>query len=517
MLHLKDISLAYGQKILFDQVNIQLYPGQKIGLVGKNGTGKSSLFKLILNQAHPEKGEINMASNMLIAHIEQEIINPQQELLDYVLNSHPLIYNQQVDLPEYYQLPAKAQKLLINLGFAETELQSPLAQFSGGWQMRANIAKALFSPSDLLLLDEPTNHLDVETVMWLEGWLKNYRGLTLIISHDREFLDNITTHTMAIESRKLTLYSGNYSTYERTKTEQLILGQKTAQKTKDKIAHLQNFVNRFKAKASKARQAQSRMKMIEKLRTAEIFHADRDYDIEFFSPEYSTNKILMLEHATIGYPGSELIKNVNLQIFAHDRIGLLGKNGIGKTSLIKAITEGTTLLQGNIELNPKIKVAYFAQHSIDQLTNNDNAFNYTLRTHPEISTQQCYNYLGRFGFNRDKAGQNLALYSGGEKSRLILANIILDKPNILFLDEPTNHLDMAMREELAIALQDYLGAVILVSHDKFLLQSVTDDFYLIKEHKLTKFSGDLIDYQNYLLGADSNAIPSTTKKTNKKK
>ena len=515
MLNIKNLSLAYGPKVLIEEANIQLYKGQITGLVGQNGTGKTSIFKLILGENQPESGDCELPADTLISYIEQEIENVTQELIEYVLMAHNIYAEDHSDLPEYYQLRPNAEKLLMNLGFKLEELNQPLREFSGGWQMRANLAKALFCPSDLLLLDEPTNHLDIETVLWLETWLKRYQGLAIIISHDREFLDNVTNQTVHVANKQLTLYGGNYSTFERTRAEQEMQQQKNAARTQAKIAHLQSFVDRFKAKASKAKQAQSRMKMIDKLQYSPTLNSNRSYSIEFFSPEYSSDNLLSLIDAKIGYPDKTLIENVKLQIFVKDRIGLLGKNGKGKTSLIKAIIEQTSLLAGSVEMNPKIKIGYFAQQTIDMLNPNDTPFSLISSTDKRLNQQEVYNFLGRFGFDAETSKKNVEKFSGGEKARLILASIILTKPNILFLDEPTNHLDMTMREQLAISLQDFEGAVILVSHDKFLLQSVVEDFYLIEDNRLQAFKGSLDDYQDYLLAQDPS--DNLAKKTAKAK
>lgn len=515
MLNIKNLSLAYGPKVLIEEANLQLYKGQITGLVGQNGTGKTSFFKLVLGQNQPESGDCELPADTLISYIEQEIENVNQELIEYVLMAHNIYAEDHTDLPEYYQLRPNAEKLLMNLGFKLEELTQPLQSFSGGWQMRANLAKALFCPSDLLLLDEPTNHLDIETVLWLETWLKRYQGLALIISHDREFLDNVTNQTVHVANKQLTLYGGNYSTFERTRAEQEMQQQKNAARTQAKIAHLQSFVDRFKAKASKAKQAQSRMKMIDKLQYSPTLNSNRSYSIEFYSPEYSSDHLLSLIDAKIGYPDKTLIEKVKLQIFAKDRIGLLGKNGKGKTSLIKAIIEQTSLLAGEVEMNPKIKIGYFAQQTIDMLNTNDTPFSLISSTDKRLNQQEVYNFLGRFGFDAETSKKNVEKFSGGEKARLILASIILTKPNILFLDEPTNHLDMTMREQLAISLQDFEGAVILVSHDKFLLQSVVEDFYLIEDNQLQAFKGSLNDYQDYLLAQDP--IENLAKKSAKAK
>ncbi|MFN7094020.1 MAG: ABC-F family ATP-binding cassette domain-containing protein, partial [Burkholderiales bacterium] len=368
------------------------------------------------------------------------------------------------------------------------------------------LAKALFIPSDLLLLDEPTNHLDLETVIWLEDWLKRYQGLALIISHDREFLDNVTTHTLAISSKTLTLYSGNYSTFEKTRYQQMQQQQQMLAKNHARLAHLQSFVDRFRAKATKAKQAQSRLKMIEKLQVAQALPKDIEFSIQFLEPEYQVDKLLSLHEGKIGYPDKILLSNVRLDIFQNSRIGLLGKNGIGKSSFIKALIDGSTLLGGNLDIDHKIKIGYFAQHTVDQLDVTDSPLSFLSRQHKNKKEQEIRSYLGRYGFAGDKVYERIGNFSGGEKARLTIANIILQRPNILFLDEPTNHLDMQMREELASSIQDFNGSVIIVSHDKFLLQSVVDEFYLINKGALMPFTGTLDDYHEFLL---TEAAPST--------
>jgi ATP-binding cassette, subfamily F, member 3 len=498
MLSLKNLRLAYGSKVLFENGNLQLYIGQKVGLVGQNGSGKTSLFKLILGQNHPDLGDFSLSQNTYIAYVEQEIEDSDILLTDYVLNVHPLIIDEHTDLPEYYQLRPRAEKLLINLGFGQEELYLPLNNFSGGWQMRANLAKALFVPSDLLLLDEPTNHLDVETVIWLEDWLKKYSGLVIIISHDREFLDNVTNHTLSLSNKSLNLYSGNYSIFERTRAEQLLQHQQVQAKNLAKVQHLQKFVDRFSA-GTKAKQAQSRVKMIEKIQIAKNIPKDIEYDIEFLEPEYQVDKLISISNAMIGYPNKTLISGAKLDIFQTSRIGLLGRNGIGKSTLIKTFIDGTTLLDGLREMNPKVKIGYFAQHTVDGISMTDSPLSLFSREHKNKREQELRAYLGSYGFIGDKVHESIKNFSGGEKARLTIANIILHRPNIIFLDEPTNHLDMQMREELASSIQDFNGAVVIVSHDKFLLQSVVDEFYLIDNGKLDPFNGDLEEYHQFLL------------------
>ena len=499
MLSLKNLKLAYGSRVLFENANVNLYKNQRVGLVGQNGAGKTSLFKMILGTLAQDEGEYDLSNNLLIGYVEQEIEDVAQVLVEYVLSVHPLIIEEHSDIPEYYRLQPAAEKLLINLGFKEEELYLPLSSFSGGWQMRANLAKALFIPSDLLLLDEPTNHLDVETVIWLEDWLKVYTGLAIIISHDREFLDNVTTHTLSISGKRLTLYTGNYSTYENTRYLQQEQQMSVLKKSQDKIAHLQKFVDRFKAKASLAKQAQSKMKMIEKLKVTEALPKDLEFSIEFLEPEYMVDKLISVENASFGYPDKQLLGNVHFDIFQTSRVGLLGRNGIGKSTFIKGLIDSSTKTQGIVHVNSKIKIGYFAQNTVDQLDGRDTPLSFFTRNNKAKKESELRAYLGRYGFFGDKILEKIGCFSGGEKARLTIANIIYQRPNVLFLDEPTNHLDMHMREELAESIQDFNGGVIIVSHDKFLLQSIVDEFYLIKDQKLGKFDGDLEDYHKLLL------------------
>lgn len=498
MLNIKNLQLAYGKNTLLKDASVQLYKGQTVGLVGQNGAGKTSLFKLVLGKLQPEAGDFSLTKDTLIAYVEQEIDAQDELLVDYVLSVHPLIVEDHTDLPEYYQLRPNAEKLLMNLGFQLEELYLPIKQFSGGWQMRVNLAKALFVPSDLLLLDEPTNHLDIETVMWLEDWLKLYRGLAVIISHDREFLDNVTTHTLSISGKALTLYTGNYSTFEQTRFQHIQEQQQMHAKTAAKLAHLQSFVDRFSA-GTKAKQAQSRVKMMEKLKVAAVMPKDIEFSIQFLEPEFSMNKLLSIHEADIGYPDKLLIEQAKLDIFQESKIGLLGKNGVGKSTFIKALIDGTTLLSGIKDISSKIKIGYFAQNTVDLLDLEDTPLSFLSRQHKQKKEQEIRSFLGGYGFMGDKVKDKIGTFSGGEKARLTIASIILERPNILFLDEPTNHLDMQMREELANSIQGFNGAVIIVSHDKFLLQSIVDEFYLIHDNKLSPFKGDLDDYHEFLL------------------
>lgn len=517
MLLLRDLKLSFGQKLLFEKVNLQLYKNQVVGLVGQNGAGKTSLFKLILNQLSVDNGDIILNKDIDIGYVEQEFHDLEQNIVEYILSTHPLVINNEVDIPEYYSLQPKAEKLLINLGFKQNELDKPLKSFSGGWQMRVNLAKALFKPTDLLLLDEPTNHLDVETVIWLEDWLKSYTGLAIIISHDREFLDNVTTNIVAIQNQRITLYGGNYSTYEVTRLMKIEQDNKIKQKNVEKIAHLQHFVDRFKAKASLAKQAKSKMKMIEKLKVTEALPKDIEYAIKFLEPEYQSNKLVTIDHADFGYNSNVLLRNVKLDIFNDSRIGLLGRNGIGKSTFIKGIIDKYTLLNGIVDINNKVKIGYFAQNTIDYIDINLSPLQLFKHEHKNKKETELRSYLGSYGFTGDKVIECIKNFSGGEKARLVIANIILHKPNVLFLDEPTNHLDMQMREELASSIQDFNGGVVIVSHDKFLLQSIVEDYYIIKNNNLESFQGDLEDYHQYLLKLNTNVIKKSTFDDNNKK
>lgn len=511
MLSVKNLRLAHGNNVLLDDVSVQLFAGQKIGIIGQNGAGKTSFFKMLLGELQPDMGDFSLTSNINIAYVEQEISDESQNIVKYVLESHPIYANEMYDLKEYYQLEPNAKKLLINLGFSQEELELPLSNFSGGWQMRVNLAKALFKPSDLLLLDEPTNHLDIETVMWLCDWLKSYQGLTLIISHDREFLDDVANHILLFSGKKLTLFGGNYSTFEVTYAMQLEQNQSEISKTQAKIDHLQKFVDRFRAKASKAKQAQSRMKMIEKLTVGASLPKDINYSINFFEPEYQVDKILSITHGRVGYTNKLLLDEVRLDIFSDSRIGLLGRNGIGKSTLIKALISGETLLDGERYLDQKVKIGYFSQNTVDQLDLEDTILGFMQRVHKGQKESYLRGFLGGYGFTNDKVFDKIGILSGGEKARLSIASIILTRPNVLFLDEPTNHLDMQMRKELVVSLQDYVGAVVVVSHDKFLLQSITDEYYLLKDHKLNKFNGDLDDYHKLLLSANKSDTAKVSK------
>ncbi len=516
MLSLQELKLAYGSKVLFEKANLNLYKNQRVGLVGQNGTGKTSLFKMLLGKISPDSGDYNLTKDITIGYVEQEIHDVDQLLVDYVLSVHPLIIGEHTDLPEYYKLQPQVEKMLKSLGFEEEELYLPLSNFSGGWQMRASLARALFTPSDMLLLDEPTNHLDVETVIWLEDWLKAYTGLAVIISHDREFLDSVATHIVAISGKQLILYTGNYSTYQNTKYMQYEQQMKQIEKSRDKIAHLQKFVDRFKAKASLAKQAQSKMKMIEKIKVSDALPRDLEFKIDFMEPEYSVDKLISIAHADFGYGDNVLISDVHFEVFQDSRIGLLGRNGVGKSTLIKGILTNKTKLNGIIDINSKIKIGYFAQNTVDGLDLNDTPLSYFIRNNPDKKENELRAYLGKYGFAGDKAHERIKVFSGGEKARLTIANIIYQKPNLLFLDEPTNHLDMNMREELASAIGQFNGGVVIVSHDKFLLQSIVDEFYLIYNHKLTKFDGDLEDYHKFLLQDNINQ-KARTKSSNAKK
>jgi ATP-binding cassette subfamily F protein 3 len=520
MLNIKNLQLSFGNKILIQDTSVQLYKNQIVGLLGQNGSGKTTLFKLLLGKIHPEAGDFSLTNNTHISYVEQEIHAQDTPLVDYVLSVHPLIVEDHTDLPEYYTLRPKAEKLLLNLGFDFNELYLPLQHFSGGWQMRANLAKALFVPSDLLLLDEPTNHLDIETVMWLEDWLAQYKGLAIVISHDREFLDNISTHILHLSGKTLTLYTGNYTTFEKTRYSKILEQQQQHSKSEAKKAHLQKFINRFSA-GTRAKQAQSRMKMLDKLQTTALLPKDVEFNIKFFEPEFNLDKLLSIHEADIGYTNNVLLRQVKLEIFQDSKIGILGKNGVGKSTFIKAMINKSTLLNGFVEINSKIKIGYFAQNTVDSLDPLDTPLSFLAREHKTKREQELRTYLGNFGFVGDKVKDTIGKFSGGEKARLTIANIIYHRPNILFLDEPTNHLDMQMRQELASSLQDFNGAVIIVSHDKFLLESIANEFYLINDHTISPFDGDLDDYHKFLLTntldtSDKNK-PQTIKKPPVKK
>lgn len=498
---------------------MQLHPGHKVGLTGANGAGKSSIFAMLRGELHPEKGDLEIPTGWVVAHVAQETPALSMPAIEFVLDgdvelreieaslvkaetSHQgeLIaeLHQRLTDIDGYSAKARAAELLNGLGFSQSALQQPVATFSGGWRVRLNLARALMCRSDLLLLDEPTNHLDLDAVIWLESWLQSYRGTLLLISHDRDFLDAIVNHIAHIEQQTLTLYRGGYSDFERQRAEKLALQQAMFEKQQRKVAHLQSYIDRFRVQATKARQAQSRIKALERMEMISAAHVDSQFSFEFREPAAAPDPLLVLDGMSVGYGHTPLISHLELTVRPSERIGLLGKNGAGKTTLIKLLAHELAPLSGKRVEGKDLKVGYFAQHQLEQLRPDESPLQHMMKLDPLTREQEHLNYLGGFDFRGDMARSPCANFSGGEKSRLALALLIWTRPNLLLLDEPTNHLDLEMRHALTLALQDFKGGVILVSHDRALLRASCDQFVLVAEGKATQFEGDLEDYSQWL-------------------
>ncbi|MDE4004146.1 ABC transporter ATP-binding protein [Glaesserella parasuis] len=519
MIFFTDLTLKRGQTILLEQANATIHTGQKVGLIGKNGCGKSSLFALLKNELQEEGGEASYPKNWSIAWVNQETPALDISALDYVIqgdreytqltaqleqanleNNGNLIatLHAQLDTIDAWTIQFRASTLLNGLGFSTEQLQLPVKSFSGGWRMRLNLAQALICRSDLLLLDEPTNHLDLDTVIWLERWLSNYHGTLLLISHDRDFLDPIIDRVLHIEQQKLFDYTGNYSAFEIQRATKLAQQNAAYQQQQQKIAHLQKFIDRFKAKATKAKQAQSRVKALEKMELIAPAYADSPFSFEFREPLSLPNPLLMMEKVSAGYGERTVLQSVKLNLVPGFRIGLLGRNGAGKSTLIKLLAGEIQAQSGHTQLAKGVQLGYFAQHQLDTLRADESALWHLARLAPEKTEQELRNYLGGFAFHGDKVKQAVSSFSGGEKARLVLALIVWQRPNLLLLDEPTNHLDLDMRQALTEALTQYEGSLVIVSHDRHLLRSTVNEFYLVHDGKVEEFNGDLEDYQKWL-------------------
>jgi len=498
---------------------MQLHPGHKVGLTGANGAGKSSLFAMLRGELHPENGDFEMPASWVVAHVAQETPALAIAAIEFVLDGDVELreieaalaqaeanhqgeliaeLHQRLTDVDGYSAKARAAELLSGLGFSQAALQQPVSTFSGGWRVRLNLARALMCRSDLLLLDEPTNHLDLDAVIWLEGWLQSYRGTLFLISHDRDFLDAIVNHIAHIEQQTLTLYRGGYSDFERQRAEKLALQQAMFEKQQRKVAHLQSYIDRFRVQATKARQAQSRIKALERMEMISAAHVDSQFNFEFRAPIATPDPLLVLDGMSVGYSGQPLISNIELAIRPGERIGLLGKNGAGKTTLIKLLAHELEPLSGKRVEGKDLNIGYFAQHQLEQLRPDESPLQHMLKLDPLTREQEHLNYLGGFDFKGDMARSPCANFSGGEKSRLALALLIWTRPNLLLLDEPTNHLDLEMRHALTLALQDFEGGVILVSHDRALLRASCDQFVLVADGKAQAFDGDLEDYSLWL-------------------
>ena len=515
MLNFTEVALRRGPRILFERVNMIIHQGQHVGITGANGTGKSSLFALIRGELHTDQGDFSLPSNIVIAHVAQETPTLHRSAIEYVMDGdHELrrIQNELVEAEsdgdghrlaqlhssfeaiDGYAAQARAARLMQGLGFVTEQEQCPVSQFSGGWRMRLNLAQALMCRSDLLLLDEPTNHLDLDAVIWLQEWLRDYGGTLLLISHDRDFLDTVVNHIAHVEHQKIKLYTGSYSDFECYRAEQLKQQQAAFEKQQREITHIRSFVDRFRAKASKAKQAQSRLKTLAKMETIAQAHVDSPFGFSFRQPEKLPYPLLRMEQLAIGYGGNVLLNHIDLSISPGDRIGLLGRNGAGKSTLIKLLAGELQSLDGELIQAKDLSIGYFAQHQLEQLTLDETPFQHMQRLAPSETEQSLRNYLGGVGFVGDRVDESVEVFSGGEKARLVLAILAWQRPNLLLLDEPTNHLDIEMRHALSMALQDYDGAMVIVSHDRHMLRSVCDDFLLVSDGQVKSFDGDLADY-----------------------
>ncbi|ASQ46574.1 ABC-F family ATP-binding cassette domain-containing protein [Legionella clemsonensis] len=532
MLTLRQITLSRGNKLLLEKASTALYEKQKVGLIGHNGCGKSSLFALILGELIADAGECFINSQLRVSHLSQQLPDSDEPALDFVLagdedyislqqrlafaeqnedHEEVLLCHELLTQTGGYSKPANAASIMAGLGFKTDEQKKPVNSFSGGWRMRLSLARCLMKPADLLLLDEPTNHLDMEAIFWLEKWLKQCPSSILLISHDREFLDAVVTHILHIEQRTMTLYSGNYSCFEQTRAQQLTLQQMMYEKQQQKINHMMMFVNRFRAKATKAKQAQSRINAIAKMDIIAQAHVDSPFSFNFYPCPRAGSPLLRCEQVNAGYNDKAIVlKKLNLVLNPGDRIALLGPNGEGKSTLIKTLTGALPPLEGHLYHSPNLHIGYYAQHQLDELDNSLSPLATIQALSPDAREQSIRDYLGGFNFIGDMAVKPIQHFSGGEKARLALAKLVWQKPNLLLLDEPTNHLDIEMRAAIEIALQSYEGALILISHDRHLLRTTVDDFYLVYHKQVAAFKGDLDDYHNWLQTRESAKESSST-------
>lgn len=528
MLKLNKVSLRRGARLLFENVSFTVHSGQRVGISGANGCGKSSLFAMVLNKIHADSGDFSLQSGFVTAHVAQELSATEQAAIEFVIDGDKelrevqaklhLAEQQQdghrsaelyaeLDTINGYTANSRAAILLNGLGFKQTELNNPVSSFSGGWRVRLNLAKALMCRSDLLLLDEPTNHLDLDAVIWLQEWLQSYPGTLLLISHDRDFLDAVVGYVLHIEQQNASLYTGNYSQFERSRAERLAQQQANFERQQKERAHIQSYVDRFRAQATKAKQAQSRLKALERMESISAAHIDSPFHFEFFQPERVSNPLIRVEKASLGYGDKVILDAVSLSIKPGDRLALLGPNGAGKSTLIKLLAGQNSANTGSIDSAESLKIGYFAQHQLEQLDPNASPLLHLQRLDKQATERGLRNFLGGFGFHGDKTIEAVAPFSGGEKARLVLAILVYQKPNLLLLDEPTNHLDIEMRHALSSALQDFSGAMIIVSHDRHLLRTITDQFLLVADGKITPFDGDLEDYSAWV--KNQNSLSST--------
>ncbi len=542
MIRLQSLTLQRGPQRLLEDAELTLHAGQKAGLIGANGAGKSSLFALLRGELTPDNGDCLLPADWRIAHMRQEVDTLDRVAVDYVLDGdlrlrqvqHDLAaaeaaqdgaaqarLHSELDSADGYTADARARKLLAGLGFTNEQMERQVSDFSGGWRMRLNLAQALMCPSDLLLLDEPTNHLDLDAILWLEDWLKSYQGTLLLISHDRDFLDAVVDHVAHVEQKKITLYRGGYSAFERARAERLAQQQQAYDKQQAQRAHMEKFITRFKAQATKAKQAQSRIKALERMEELSAAHVDSPFDFTFRESTKISSPLMDLSDARLGYGDKAILQKVKLQLTPGARIGLLGPNGAGKSTLIKNLAGELEPLSGRMVRGENTVVGYFAQHQLDSLDAKASPLLHLQRIAPTEREQSLRDFLGGFDFRGARLDEPVLNFSGGEKARLALALIAWDKPNLLLLDEPTNHLDLEMRLALTMALQEFSGAVLVVSHDRHLLKSTTDNFLLVADGLVQEFDGDLDDYARWLVdyrlrNAPASNTPVNVDKTDKK-
>lgn len=515
MLSLIDIALRRGTELLFDDVNITITQGKKVGLIGANGAGKTSLFKMLTGELDTDKGDVDLPANTRIAYLQQEVPASSESAIDYVLGGDVKLTEIQNAIAEAerserfdigqlhdqlasvdgYTARSRAEQLMVGLGFEEADFVKSLGEFSGGWRIRLNLARTLMTPSDLLLLDEPTNHLDLDAIIWLADWIKHYQGTMLLISHDREFLDETVNQIAYLHRQRIELFTGNYSSFERIKAERLAEQQSNYEKQQREIRHMEDFVRRFRAKATKAKQAQSRIKALERMERIAPAHIDSPFHFEIPPSDKTSSPLLAIDQAALGYGDTRILKEVRFSLEPGDRIGLLGHNGAGKSTLVKTLRGELPLIDGSRVEGQHLAVGYFSQHQVDELTLEKNALDHIQALDKSMPEQEIRNFLGGFDFRGDKVLEPVRIFSGGEKARLALAIVSFSKPNLLLMDEPTNHLDMEMRQALTVALQDFDGAIVLISHDRHLLANTVDEFVLVHDGAVRPFKGDLDDYR----------------------
>ncbi|HUH93685.1 MAG TPA: ATP-binding cassette domain-containing protein [Casimicrobiaceae bacterium] len=544
MIRIADLTLARGAKRLLEGAFLAVAAGERVGLVGANGSGKSSLLALLVGELDADAGEVSLPPSWVIAHVRQETAPSVTPAIEYVLDGDAELratmraladaeadphasgerlaeLHQRFEAIEGYSARARAAKLLAGLGFAEASHADPVASFSGGWRMRLNLARALMTRSDLLLLDEPTNHLDLDAVLWLEEWLQRYPGTLILVTHDRDFLDAVATTIVHLDARTLRVYNGNYTAFENQRAQALAREQAAYARQQKTIAHLRAYVDRFRAKATKAKQAQSRIKALERMEAIAPAHVDSPFSFDFPSAEIHDRQLVRLEHASVGYGGAPVVSGIDWSILAGERIGLLGPNGAGKSTLLRAIAGELEPIAGRRLTAQNLSIGYFAQHQLEQLRPEHDALWHLRRLDPEAREQALRDFLGGFDFRGDRVAAPVAEFSGGEKARLALALLVRQRPHLLLLDEPTNHLDIEMREALTEALQDYAGALIVVAHDRHLLRATADELWLVADGSLSPFEGDLDDYREWARrrradDAPAPAAPATDRKARRR-